>query len=163
VGGQVCTYIAGNTRLPYAIGLDHFLPDAFAKLHPRWRTPWVSLLTQAVAATVFLIMAQAGENMRAAYQITVDMVLISTLVPFLYIFASGYRFASRAASVSGLIVTVLALALSIVPPPEATSPLMFELKVVGGNLAFCVAGWLVFRRYRARANQLAFRNSSSSR
>jgi len=160
VGGQVCTYIAGNTRLPYAIGLDHFLPEAFAKLHPRWRTPWVSLLTQGVVATVFLVMAQAGESMRAAYQIMVDMVLISTMIPFLYIFACGFRLAGRVAATSGIVVTLLALAFSLVPPPEASSALMFELKVVGGTVAFCVAGWLVFRRYRARAAQLAFMNSS---
>ena len=164
VGGQVCTYLAGNTRLPYAIGLDHYLPDAFARLHPRWHTPWVSLLVQALAATAFLIMAQLGDSMRAAYQILVDTMLITTLIPFLYIFGSGLRFAGRAASLSGLLVTLLALVLSIVPPPEAASPAVFELKVIGGTVLFVLAGCLVFRHYRGR-HQVALaasaRNSSS--
>jgi amino acid transporter len=159
VGGQLCTYMAGNTRLPYAIGLDHYLPDAFARLHPRWHTPWVSLLVQGLAATLFLVMAQVGDTMRAAYQILVDMVLITTLIPFLYIFGAGLRFAGRIASLSGLLVTLLALALSIVPPPEAASAAIFELKVIGGTVLFGVAGWLVFSRYRAVA--ASARNSLS--
>jgi amino acid transporter len=73
--------------LPYAIGLDRYLPAAFSRVHPRWGTPYVSLLVQAVAATLFLLMAQLGETVRAAYQIMVDMTVIVTFIPFLYIFA----------------------------------------------------------------------------
>jgi len=150
VAGQLCTYIAGNMRLPYAIGLDHYLPDAFALLHPRWGTPWVSLLVQGAVATAFLAMAQLGETVRAAYQILVDMMVISTMIPFAYIFASGLRFASRPAAAAGLLVTLVAIALSLAPPPEAASAPSFELKVVGGCVLFIVVGWLVFRKYRVR-------------
>ena len=37
--GQLSTYIAGNTRLPFTLGIDHYMPAAFARLHPRWNTP----------------------------------------------------------------------------------------------------------------------------
>jgi amino acid transporter len=151
LAGQIDTWIAGNTRLPYAIGLDRYLPDAFGKLHPRWRTPHVSLFTQAAMATAFLLMAQLGETVRAAYQIMVDMMVLVTLVPFLYIFATGYRFASRVAAISGLAVTVLAMVLSAVPPPEAASVAVFEAKVIGGSVLLIAAGWLVFRRYAKRS------------
>jgi amino acid transporter len=147
--GQLDAWIAGNTRLPYAIGLDRFLPAAFARLHPRWGTPYVSLAVQLGAATAFLLMAQLGESLRSAYDLLVDMTVISTLIPFVYIFGAGFRFTSRAASVSGLLVTVMAIALSAIPPGEAGSPWMFELKVVGGSAVLGLIGWVIFRQCRA--------------
>jgi amino acid transporter len=148
--GQLDTWIAGNTRLPYAVGLDHYLPPAFGRVHPRWGTPYVSLFVQAVVATLFLLMAQLGETVRAAYQIMVDMTVIVTFIPFVYIFASGFRFASRIAAVSGLAVTLIAIAFAAIPPPEAASAALFEAKVVGGSVFFALLGWIVFKRYQAQ-------------
>jgi glutamate:GABA antiporter len=147
--GQLDTWIAGNTRLPYAVGLDRYLPDAFSRIHPRWGTPYVSLFVQAVAATVFLMMAQLGETVRAAYQIMVDMTVIVTFIPFAYIFGAGLRFASRIAAVSGLAVTLIAILFAAVPPQEAASAAIFEFKVVGGSVFFGLLGWIVFKRYEA--------------
>lgn len=149
LAGQLDTWIAGNTRLPYAIGLDRYLPPAFGKLHPRWGTPYVSLFVQALAATLFLLMAQLGETVRAAYQIMVDMMVIVTFIPFVYIFAAGFRFANRIAAVSGLAVTLIAMVLAAVPPQESGSAVMFELKVLGGTLFFALLGWIMFKRYQA--------------
>ena len=104
---------------------------------------------QALAATLFLLMAQLGETVRAAYQIMVDMMLIVTFIPFIYIFAAGFRFASRIAAVSGLAVTLIAIALAAFPPREAVSAAIFEIKVVGGSLMFALLGWVVFKRYQA--------------
>ena len=148
--GQLDTWIAGNTRLPYAIGLDHYLPEAFGRIHPRWGTPYVSLLVQAVAATLFLLMAQLGESVRAGYQIMVDMMLIVTFIPFIYIFCAGFRFASRIAAVSGLAVTLIAIAFAALPPDDTVSTAIFEAKVLGGSVFFAVLGWIVFKRYEAR-------------
>ena len=50
LAGQLDTWIAGNTRLPYAVRLDRYLPASFGRIHPRWGTPYVSLLLQAVVA-----------------------------------------------------------------------------------------------------------------
>lgn len=150
LAGQLDTWIAGNTRLPYAIGLDRYLPSAFSRLHPRWGTPYVSLLAQAVAATLFLLMAQLGETVKAAYQIMVDMTVIVTFIPFLYIFGAGFRFANRIAAVSGLAVTCIAILLSTLPPPEVASPVTFEAKILGGSAFFALLGWVLFRRFAAQ-------------
>jgi glutamate:GABA antiporter len=147
--GQLDTWIAGNTRLPYAVGLDRYLPAAFSRIHPRWGSPYVSLLVQAVAATLFLLMAQLGETVRAAYQIMVDMTVIVTFIPFVYIFGAGFRFASRIAAVSGMAVTLIAIVLAAFPPQEAASAVLFEAKVVGGSAFFALLGWIVFKRYEA--------------
>ncbi len=152
VVGQLDTWIAGNTRLPYAIGLDHYLPAAFGRLHPRWGTPYVSLLVQAVAATLFLLMAQLGESVRAAYQIMVDMTVIVTFIPFVYIFGAGFRFASRIAALSGLAVTLVAIVLSALPPPDVSSVAIFEAKVLGGSVVCALVGWILFKRFESQRN-----------
>src|SRR6202162_3202415 len=69
--GQLNSFIAGDSRLPFAMGLDHYLPAAFARVHPRWRTPYVSILIQGVFSTIFLLLAELCENLRAAYQLIV--------------------------------------------------------------------------------------------
>jgi amino acid transporter len=46
--GAVSAFLAAVARLPCVAGIDRFLPPAFGALHPRWKTPWVGLLTQFV-------------------------------------------------------------------------------------------------------------------
>ena len=76
---------------------------------------------------------QLGETLRAAYQILVDLTVIATFLPFVYIFASGFKFGQRWAGAAGGLITVLAIVLSVVPPPGVASVWIFELKVVGGT------------------------------
>jgi amino acid transporter len=147
--GQLNSFIAGNSRLPFAMGLDHYLPSAFAKVHPRWRTPYVSILMQGIFSSIFLVLAELGENLRAAYQIMVDMTVIVTLIPFVYIFASGMKFGQRWAGTTGAIVSAIAIVLSAIPPPGVASVWLFELKVVGGTLLLVLAGRVIFARSQA--------------
>jgi amino acid transporter len=144
--GQLSVFVAGNTRVPFALGLDHYFPPALAKLHPRWRTPYVSILMQGVLSSAFLLLMQLGENLRATYQILVDMTVIATLIPFVYIFASGFRFGQRWAGTSGALTSLLAVIISASPPSGVASVWLFELKVVGGTLLLVLAGWLIFVR-----------------
>jgi amino acid transporter len=148
--GQLTAFVAGNTRLPFALGLDHYLPPAFAKLHPRWGTPYVSILLQGVLSSVLLLLMQLGETLRAAYQILVDLTVIATFLPFVYIFASGFKFGQRWAGAAGGLITVLAIVLSAVPPPGVASVWIFELKVVGGTALLALAARPIFVRSMAR-------------
>lgn len=150
VVGQLGSWIAGIGRLPFAIGLDHHLPPVFARLHPRWGTPYAAILTEGVIATLFLLVMQMGETLRAAYQILVDICVVTTFIPFLYIFACGFKFGQRIASACGLIVSLGAIVLSVLPPPEVASVPVFELKVIGGCIALGLLGHLIFARGKAR-------------
>jgi len=148
--GQLTAFVAGNTRLPFALGLDHYFPPAFARLHPRWGTPYVSILLQGVLSSVLLLLMQLGETLRAAYQILVDLTVIATFLPFLYIFASGFRFGQRFSGAAGGLITVLAIVLSAVPPPGVASVWTFELKVVGGALLLAMAAWPIYARSKSQ-------------
>src|SRR5262249_47374399 len=39
------------SRLPFAAGVDRLLPEAFGRVHPRWGTPYLSLLVLGVIAS----------------------------------------------------------------------------------------------------------------
>ena len=147
--GQLSTYVAANTRLPFVLGVDRYLPAVFAKLHPRWRTPYVSILAQAALASVLLLVAQLGETLRSGYQILVDMMGIATLIPFVYIFASGFKFGHRWAGAAGGLIAIAGVILAIVPPPEVASVWLFELKVAGGTMLIAWIGRAIFQRSKA--------------
>jgi hypothetical protein len=89
---------------------------------------------------------QLGETLRAAYQILVDLTVIGTFLPFVYIFASGFKFGQRWAGAVGGLITVLAIVLSAVPPPGVASLGIFELKVVGGTILLALAARPIYAR-----------------
>lgn len=47
------TTIIQVTRSLFAMGRDSTLPPSFARIHPRWRTPWVAVLVAGVISLVF--------------------------------------------------------------------------------------------------------------
>ena len=42
VGGAAAN-LSSTARLPFVVGIDHYLPAAFGRIHPRYRTPWVAI------------------------------------------------------------------------------------------------------------------------
>jgi amino acid transporter len=148
VTGQLGAWIAGSARLPFVIGIDHYLPPIFSRLHPRWRTPHPSILILSGACTVFVIAMQAGENLRIGYQLLVDMTVVTYFVPFLYLFGAAWKNGQRLSAVAGLAVTTLGIVLSFVPPPDVSSVWVFEGKLAGGFGLIAVLGRLCFQRFR---------------
>lgn len=147
--GQLGSCMNAAARLPFAIGADAYLPRAFARVHPRFRTPHVALLSQGAIATILVLVLQAGESLRSVYQILVDLSVVATMIPFLYLFAASWRCGLRWSAASGLAVTTLATGLALVPPPDVFSIWTFELKVAGGTvLVIAIARWLYLRAVR---------------
>jgi len=144
--GQLGAWLAGAARVPFAIGLDRYLPASFARLHPRWGTPHVAILTQGVACTVFLAVMQVGENLRTGYQLLVDMTVIIYFIPFMYLFAAAWKHGLRGSAACGLAVTLAGIACSLAPTREAGSVGLFEAKLVGGSALVVAAGRMWFKR-----------------
>jgi amino acid transporter len=96
IGAIGCTssWIAGAARVPFAAGVDLAMPSAFAQLHPRYRTPHVALVVQALATTalflvsVFLSIGGGQTSIQEAYDIMVNLTILVYFVPYLYLFAS---------------------------------------------------------------------------
>ena len=131
--GQFSVWLAGSARLPLVLGLDRHIPAEFGRLHPRFGTPSTALLFQACACTAFLLLLHAGENLRSGYQLLVDMTVITYFIPFLYLFAAAWKQRRGWAAASGMGVSLLALALSFVPPGSAEHPWLFAAKLLGGT------------------------------
>jgi glutamate:GABA antiporter len=141
--GAFGSWLSGCARLPFVIGIDRYLPPAFARLHPRWRTPYVALLAAAAFATVAIVIMTAGESLRGGYQILVDLTTVTTLFPFVYIFAAGWKSGWRVSATCGLGVTALALVVAFIPPEGASW--LYEVKMVGGCAAVVVAARMNFQ------------------
>jgi amino acid transporter len=141
VAGQLSAWIGGSARLPLLLGIDRFLPPAFAKLHPRWGTPALALAIQAALCVVFLVATQLGDTLRVGYQLLVDITVVTYFIPFAYMFLAAWRAGLRWSAASGLLVTGAAIGFSFVPPPGA-SAWLFELKLAGGTAALVgLARW----------------------
>ncbi len=134
------------SRMPVAAGVDHLLPAAFGKLHPRWNTPHVAILSLGIVATVLLIACQAGDTVKTAYRTIVDLTVIVGFLPYLYIFASAWKARKWFSALAGSALSLLAIACSIIPPPEVTKFWLFEGKLALGTFAAIASGWLLYRR-----------------
>jgi amino acid transporter len=134
------------SRMPFAAGVDHLLPAAFGKVHPRWKTPYVAILSLGVAATFLLIAIQAGDTVKTAYRTIVDLTVITGFLPYIYIFLSAWKAQKWFSAAAGLAVSLLAIACSIVPPPDVNRFWLFEGKLALGTAATVASGWLIYRR-----------------
>lgn len=151
--GKVSTWTGGSARLPFMVGIDGVFPAAFTRLHPRFRTPWVALVVQGVACSVFLLGAQSGETLRNGWQSLMDLTILVSFIPYGYIFLCGWKYGHRTAAAAGLFVTAVAMLFSMVPPEGSTSLLFFESKVIGGCIAMIFCGWLAYRYSRGGSNR----------
>jgi amino acid transporter len=144
--GGVGAWLAGTARIPFAAGLDAVLPPAFARVHPRWRTPHVALLTQGGVASLLVVMGLLGATVRDAYVALTDTTIILYFIPYLYLFACYLRLRRqrtwRTAVVgwSGFAAVALSIALALVPAGVA-DPWVFRAKVVAGVAVFMGIGW----------------------
>jgi amino acid transporter len=153
------------------IGLDRYFPKAFGAVHPRWHTPYVAILVQATLATIFLLISVLGKgtDIEDVYLILLDTQILIYFIPYLYLFivflihrrrgenisdvvlAPGGPPGAWLCGLSGLIVTLFAMIIATIPPPDMGNPLLFRLKVIGGALGFILVGGLIY--WRARLKQ----------
>ncbi len=146
--GQFSVLGASAARLPYAVGADRFMPAALARVHPKWRTPHVSIIVFGTLSGVFLILAQLGDSMRSAYQTVTDMMVLAGLGPFTYIFAAAWKQGARWSALCGLAMTGLALICSVVPTSEVTNVWAFEAKLWGGTAVLILSARFLYLRAR---------------
>lgn len=132
------SWTAGSARVPFAAGVDASMPRAFAALHPRYRTPHVALIVQALAssaiflASVFVTVAGRSTSIQEAYDILVNLTILIYFVPYLYLFAAQLRLlpeSPKPIAWMGFAATAVSLALTFLPPPGANA-LTFEVNLI---------------------------------
>ncbi len=149
--GLFGAWMTGTARVPFVIGLHHYLPDGFAKVHARWGSPYVSLLVQALVLTLLFLSSIFGSTVKEAFLILLDMSIILYFIPFLYMFASLVIHLKRNTGGEGVIsifrtsttarwlvvilgfgTTLFSTVISSMPTNEVSNKEVFVLKVVGG-------------------------------
>jgi len=169
--GGVGAYLAALARIPFVVGIDRYLPPAFGRVHPKWGTPAVALVTQAVACMVFILMGQAGSTVRGAYQILVTMTIITNFVPYLFMFAAMIRLQREpvepgvitvpggkpvaiSLAIVALVTTCAVIVASVVPDPSEPNKLLAVAKVLFFSVVLIGGGVLLYAlgRIRARAD-----------
>src|SRR6185312_6792363 len=174
--GGVGATVAGVARIPFVAGIDRYLPSFFGKIHPRWKTPWISILIQAGISAVILILTQIGiKSVIGAYQFLVSMSVILYFIPFLYMYAAVIKLAYRPDRASaggvlvpggkagawfmgllGFLITAGSMALACVPPGEATNKPRFVLLVIVCTVGFIGFGLILYWR-GARSKTAVYR------
>jgi len=177
--GGLGAWISGTARLPFLFGLDRYLPEALGAVHPRFGSPYVALLTQGVLTTLVLLAALSGSAIHEAFTALIDMSMILSFVPLLYMFAAlpvlRRRARAGAADVTlipgglpvcwvvagtGMATLALGIVVAMVPPTNSVSPWLFGLKVVGGCIVMIAAGLIFYARGRRAATAVAAERSA---
>ncbi|MEY2497036.1 MAG: glutamate:GABA antiporter [Verrucomicrobiota bacterium] len=88
--GALGAWLTGSARVAFVVGLDRYFPPAFARIHPRWHTPYLAILIQAPIAVLFLLLSVLGKgtSVERAFLILLDMSLLIYFIPYLYLFLS---------------------------------------------------------------------------
>jgi glutamate:GABA antiporter len=173
--GGIGSTVAGIARVPFVVGIDRYLPKGFGKIHPRWRTPYVSIIVQAVLSCIVLLLAQYRATATTAYQIVVDASVILYFIPFLYMYAAAIKLSYRKdrrsipsailipggtlgawiAGGLGFSITLLGIVLSFIPPGEATNKVSFLARLIGGTVGTVLVGLaLYWRGARQKSREL---------
>jgi glutamate:GABA antiporter len=166
--GAASAFLAACSRVPFVAGVDRMLPAAFGRLHPRWGTPWVSLLLQAGLGALFVVLGQAGTGVKGAYDVLVSMGIITVFIPFAMMFLAllklqrepagphvsrlpGGRVVSTLFACIGLTTTCVAIVLAAFPAPDEANKTLAVAKIIGLTGALLLAGWLIYRLGSRRA------------
>ncbi|MBL8137320.1 MAG: APC family permease [Acidobacteria bacterium] len=162
--GQASVAFTAVTRLPMVAGWDHMLPPWFSRLHPTYKTPVNSILL--VGATSFGIAALSlvGVGHAEAFQLLFNASGIFYALCYVVMFAIplfGLRDVSprpplwlRLASLSGLLMTVLYVVLSVFPIIKVESVATFALKITATVVIMNLVGVGILLAARRRAGRI---------
>ncbi len=171
IAGIASAWLGGSARIPFVAGLEAYLPPALGRLHPRFATPYVALITHGALSSLFVLMSFVGATVKEAYITLLDLAVVLQLVPFLYLYAALIRLSApgaveaayfrkgtlRLAGWSGLTTTALGMIVAFVPSRQVASVWLFELKMLLGCGFFLGLSALFFFTSRTRKAALASR------
>jgi amino acid transporter len=170
--GGYSAWFGAAARLPFAAGIDEFLPAQFARRDPRTGAPVVAIAVQTAIVIAIVVLSQAGDTLRGAYDFLVAMSVLSYTLPFVFLFvvflALQYRrtplphgawqtpggaAAGKAVGFVGLGSTLVAIACTMVPSPDAADPLGATLKLAFASLLLIFGGIAFYALARRRTRR----------
>jgi len=177
IAGIGSAWMGGSARIPFVAGLDSYMPSWLGKIHPRYATPYAALVVQAVVSALLVIMNFFGAGVQETFQKLLSLAVVLQLVPFVYMFGALVRFSitepvprgqyGRAtlflAGSSGLLTTVVGIALVFFPAQQIKSLWSYELWMFGGSLFFIgLAAFFFFVYGRHKATRTIHGGTAAS-
>jgi len=144
-------YFSACARLPMVAGWDHLLPEWFTRLHARYKTPVNSILVLGAVTLAGSVVALIGVGPQEAYELLLTWAFTFYAIAYLALFAIPFLSPKerglrpglwlRIAAVSGFLMTLLYVVLSIFPIIDVESSWKYSLKitivVLGANGLGC--------------------------
>jgi glutamate:GABA antiporter len=163
--GAASAYLSATARLPFVAGVHRYLPAAFGRVHQRFSTPHVALISYGAAGILFGLLGQAGASVSGAYDMLVAMGVITYFIPYLFLFASAARMQSQplppssfrlpggtrtvvALAYIGFLSTVCTIVLSLFPAHDDAHPARTLFKILTMTLVLLTAGVAIYRSSR---------------
>lgn len=162
---QVSVSFTAVTRLPMVAGWDRLLPAAFSTLHPKYRTPINSILLVAVCSFVVSVLSLIGVGQAEAFQLLFNAGGTFYALTYVVMFAIplfGLRGVTprpspwlRVMSVSGLVMTLLYIVLSLFPIIKVENAALFAFKIASLIVVMNLVGVGILLAARRRAQSPA--------
>ena len=168
IAGIGSAWMGGSARIPFVAGLDSYMPSWLGNVHPKYATPYAALILQGIVSAVLVVLNFAGAGVQETFQKLLSLAVVLQLVPFLYMFGALVKFAVREskpvgqygrgtlflAGSSGLLTTILGIALVFFPAQQITSMFWYEVWMVGMTvLAVGLAAFFFFVYGRRKLTQ----------
>jgi len=150
IAGIGSAWLGGSARIPFVAGLDSYMPAWLGRIHPKYRTPYAALTVHVTISILLCAIFFRLSSVQAAFQTMLSLAVVLQLVPYLYVFAAILKLAIRKSDgagvysrtvlllsgASGLLTTVLGIALQYFPPQLVTSLKIYEVEMILGTLFF---------------------------
>ncbi len=157
---QSSVMFAGNTRLPMVAGWDNLLPAWFTRLHARYKTPVNSILFVGAVTLALALAGLIGVGKQEAFQLLWNASGLFYALTYLVMFAIpliGLKGLPerpalwlRVSALSGFLMTLLYVALSVVPIIQVASRLTFAFKISGLIVMTNVLGVAIYLMAKRR-------------
>jgi amino acid transporter len=158
---QASVSFTAVTRLPMVAGWDSLLPTWFSRLHPKYKTPVNSIVLVGVCSFVISLLSLIGVGQAEAFQLLFNAggsFYALTYVVMFSIPLFGLRGLTprpplwlKVVSMSGLLMTVLYIVLSVFPIIKVESVATFAFKITLVIVAANALGIVILLSARRRA------------
>ncbi len=166
--GSASVWSGAIARIPFVAGIDDYLPAAFGRMHPRWGSPVAALMTQGVVSAILIFLGQSGTSVRGAYNVLVSATVITTLMPFVFLFGSalkmhaepqtpitiriwGGKWTVLISALIGLATTLVAIIFAGFPADDDPNKTLAVAKVIGLTAIVLLGGAAIYLAGRRRA------------
>ena len=162
--GTASAWFSGAARLPFVAGIDRYLPPVVGKIHPRFRTPYVSLIIYAALSSLLTLMSFLGVSVGEAYLTLLDLAVILQLLPTCYLFGAllkhtldgrnvlnAPKFYLLANGFAGMLAATVGLIVAFIPSRSVNSIWLYEIKLIIGCLLVFGSAYLFYRNAQKTA------------